>query len=1100
MATERFPSTGTPIAHGRRAADTAGNGLVRLLKLGSGLPGMRKFAAFIAIALAALVGVRVEAAPPVQGKVVCGTPHTARESVFLHQQRLLGDPDLGRREIGSFAPFRDVDDVVVLEATSDIVADPNPLDLSNRSVTITSANGRFSVQTAISPISAVAGQNGVALELDDDDFVVVWLPFEFPYYGETYTRMYVHSDGNLSFLYPEWSSTTRNFSRAASGPPRIAPLFRDLDPSKGGQMRLDVSGTHVSVTWHQVPVFVDEGEPAGAPQTTQVTLRESGTIQFRYGVVNAADAVVGIFPGSAGDASPVDWSLAGTTQISGDAQALAEVFIDERTLDEFTISHAFFRGHDDVYDSLIVFNDVGFEASEYSLAHAYGVRNQVRGIGEPTIDSGQIFGSPRRLSAFVNMGAVDDYPQLPHQALPSLPHASLLSILAHEVGHRFLAYTAFKDPATQSRSTAILGRQLAHWSFFFHSGASVLEGNSIRDNGPDESPRFETVAATQTFSQLDQYLMGFRDRSEVAPMFLVENPTGSRRIGVAARTPEVGVKFDGDRKEVLVDHIIDQVGERRPDATVAQRHFRQAFVLLTDDADAPSAEALTKLRRLQANWRAYLRIHTESRANVQTGLVKMLHLSTWPAGGVVAGSTGTARVEIAEARDTDLTVALTLDRAIAGMPSTVTIPAGELVSAFQIKGMNAGLSTLTARAVGEAGYDEAVTKLVVRADAAGLELERMHRPTVYGVASEPVPYQLRYRVRDENLVPYTGVELAFAVAGEGAPMVPNARTGFDGEAGVDWILGSTSSAQELTASLVGDSAATDTTEAIVSPSAPSIADDGLVNAASSLAPGSGRGFAPGSLVTVSGTALAAEVATAQTLRGFTRQPGLDVPEGVPEESLPNLPPQYEDLELPVLLAGTRVVVQGLEVPLLAVSPTHATFQVPFGYQAGLTQILVSSRFGETDAVPFRISPVQPGIFADRVGVGSGNPVIGSSPGVGTQPRAGGLLEIYATGLGAVVPDGRTGMPGTAVPVQRVAAETAAWVDDAEVEVVSSALAPLEVGVYRVVIRLPDDLSAGEHAVRVAAAGVQSNAITFTSVAAEGQQGRAPPPTPSPPSG
>ena len=1060
---------------------------------------MRKLAASVAIALAALAGGRLDAAPPVHGKVVCGTPHTARESLFLHQQRLLGDPDLGRRELGSFAPFRDADDIVVIEATSDIVADPHPLDLSNRSVTITSANGRFRVQTAITPISATAGQSGVALDLEDDDFVAVWLPFEFPYYGETYTKMYVHSDGNVSFVYPEWSSTTRNFSRVAGGPPRIAPLFRDLDPSKGGQMRLAVSGDRASVTWHQVPVFVDEGEPAGAPQTAQVTLRENGTIQFAYGVVNAPDAVVGIFPGNAGDASAVDWSVAGTRTLD-DSQALAEVFIDERTLDEFAIAHAFFRGHDDAYDSLIVFNDVGFGASEYSLAHAYAVRNEVKGIGEFAVDSGRIFGSPRRLSAFVNMGGIEDYPRLPHQPLGTLPHASLLSILAHEVGHRFLAYTAFRDPETRRRSTAILGRQLAHWSFFFHTGASVLEGNSIRDHGPGESPRFETVAATQTYSELDQYLMGFRAPSEVGAMFLVENPAGPTRIGVAARTPEVGVRFDGDRKEVLVEHIIDHVGERRPDSTVAQRHFRHAFVLLTENADSPSPEALTKLRRLQANWRAYLTSHTESRANVETGLVKMLHLSTWPAGGVVAGSTGTARVEIAEARSADLTVQLTLDSAIARVPSTVTIPAERLFAEFDITGIDTGVSNFTARAASDAGYDEAVTKLVVRADAAGLELERIHRSTVYGVASQLVPYELRYRVRDENLVPYTGVELAFTVASEGAPTVPNARTGFNGEVGVDWTLGSTSVSQSLTASLVGDAAATDTTEAVVSPTAPSVAANGLVNAASSRAPESGKGFAPGSLVNVSGTGLAAEAKAAQSLRGFTGQPGLEVPEGVPEESLPDAPPQYDSLELPVVLGGTRVVVRGLQVPLLSVSPTHATFQVPFGYREGLTQILVSTPFGETDPAPFRISPAQPGIFPDRVGPASDNVVIGSSPGAGTQPKAGGALEIYATGLGAVEPDGRTGMPGTAVPVQRVEAETTAWVDDTEVDVMASALAPLEVGVYRVVVRLPDNLSAGEHTVKIAAGGVQSNAVTFTSVGSDGQQGTMPRPTPSPPSG
>ena len=57
-----------------------------------------------------------------------------------------------------------------------------------------------------------------------------------------------------------------------------------------------------------------------------------------------------------------------------------------------------------------------------------------------------------------------------------------VSVLGQEVGHRWLAYFDFRDHNRQ-QSDALLGRQLAHWSFFMDSDASVMEGNDIEDLG-----------------------------------------------------------------------------------------------------------------------------------------------------------------------------------------------------------------------------------------------------------------------------------------------------------------------------------------------------------------------------------------------------------------------------------------------------------------------------------------------------------------------------------------------------------------------------------------------------------------------------------------
>ena len=62
-----------------------------------------------------------------------------------------------------------------------------------------------------------------------------------------------------------------------------------------------------------------------------------------------------------------------------------------------------------------------------------------------------------------------------------------LSLLGHEVGHRWLAFLDFSNH-DRRRSSELLGRDYAHWSFFFDSDASVMEGNDIEALGGGAFP------------------------------------------------------------------------------------------------------------------------------------------------------------------------------------------------------------------------------------------------------------------------------------------------------------------------------------------------------------------------------------------------------------------------------------------------------------------------------------------------------------------------------------------------------------------------------------------------------------------------------------
>ena len=104
--------------------------------------------------------------------------------------------------------------------------------------------------------------------LGDDDSALVPLPFPFPFFGASYRQVYINSDGNLTFLAAESASTARLTGRVTGGPPRIAPLFDDLDPSRtaGGVRKMPLIVTPRSLCEAQ-PLLVISTKPCAISPT-----------------------------------------------------------------------------------------------------------------------------------------------------------------------------------------------------------------------------------------------------------------------------------------------------------------------------------------------------------------------------------------------------------------------------------------------------------------------------------------------------------------------------------------------------------------------------------------------------------------------------------------------------------------------------------------------------------------------------------------------------------------------------------------------------------------------------------------------------------------
>lgn len=949
--------------------------------------------------------------------VVCGTrPGVWKEEQFLHRQsvrsRALRRAALGLKaaQQPAAAAVRAIGNIAVLDDADGVVSRRNEFSLDQRTVSFLPGPGAagYRYQTGEASYDAAAAAAGARLPLQDDDSRLVPLPFPFPFFGDTHREVWVNSDGNLTFTAADKESTERSLGRVTAGPPRIAPLFDDLDPSQSAQgVRVLSEAGRFVVSWPQVPEWVESG--VGAPQTFQVTLYPDGRIAFAFNGASPAEAVVGIAPGATRGASTL---VSFIRDVSGEyAGAVAERFSGRLELDTTTAAQKFYAANEDAYDYLVFFNNMEIDAASGAVAWESTVRNTGEGFGDQPVDVGREFGSRARLQSIMNMGPLQQYPNEPNLPVTrrALTGDTPLTILAHEAGHRFLAYASVRDPLDPF-ARPMLGYQSAHWGFGFNSDASLLEGNRIRDNGEFTSPRFETTGTVEHFSPLDQYLMGLRGPADVEPEHELFYTTDT--LPSIGGLPRRGVKFDGNRRNVRLDEIRQAAGRRTPDHTVAQRRFRFAFILVVREGTEPSASDLARLEAFRAGFEEFFARATSYRAVADTALRLNLGLSVFPAAGVLAGRTGTARVTVDTPPAAPLAIELRTETGAAGVPRSVTIPAGGASAEFTITGIRPGVEELLAVPAGQA-YGAAAARINVAAPA-DVKL------TLVSEGPDPVSV----RVTDINGIPYPGVRVQASPSQGGAVEAPSAVSGENGIATFRWTP-APSGSNRLQLSVDGAAASLAVEVARVA---------SVVNAAS-FEPA----VAPGSLATVFGANLKA---------------------GAPASA---------GLPLPDTLDGVRVLLDGSPVPLLYASAAQVNFLVPSGQREGVVDLVVQNASIATAAVRVRVVPVAPAVFFDPVS-GYGAILNANTPETTAQRPAprGGYLEIYCTGLGPVALS-KEGLPLTTLrPQVSIGGVTA--------PVVYSGMAPGFPGLYQVNVRVPQAAPSGAPPLSIVLEGVRGNEV------------------------
>ena len=182
------------------------------------------------------------------------------------------------------------------------------------------------------------------------------------------------------------------------------------------------------------------------------------------------------------------------------------------------------------------------------------------------------------------------------------------------------------------------------------------------------------------------------------------------------------------------------------------------------------------------------------------------------------------------------------------------------------------------------------------------------------------------------------------------------------------------------------------------------------------------------------------------------------------------------------MGGLSATLGDFDVPLFFTSGGQVNAQVPFELPPDSSAQLVV-QVGEAFTVPetINLSAVQPGIFAvNQSGSGPGaildvnfDLVSSSNP-----VRAGDVIQVYCTGLGATSPPVSSGEPSPSSPLATVVTPVTATVDGLSAPVLFNGLAPLFVGLYQVNVQVPAGVGSGEVDLVLTQGGVNSNTVTI----------------------
>ena len=165
-------------------------------------------------------------------------------------------------------------------------------DLANTSLLLTPAATANRYAACKSSIAALPTDAAAAtvLTLGDDDSVEIRPSRPLSIYGRALSSLFVGSNGYVSGARDTgWSPSARaHFEQA-----RVAPLFDDLSPQRGGRVSWQELADRVAVTWTDVPPYRGEGK-----STFQAELFFDGRVRMSWLGLAPDHALIGLSEGA----------------------------------------------------------------------------------------------------------------------------------------------------------------------------------------------------------------------------------------------------------------------------------------------------------------------------------------------------------------------------------------------------------------------------------------------------------------------------------------------------------------------------------------------------------------------------------------------------------------------------------------------------------------------------------------------------------------------------------------------------------------------------------------------------------------------------------
>lgn len=505
------------------------------------------------------------------------------------------------------------DDVWVAEDDGSIlISGINPFDTDQHTFHFVPVGGGYDITAVPFNFDSDLGTN---LLLGDDENATVNLSFTFNYFGVAWSDVHVNANGIVSFgadVNPGGFYDNNDF---LSETPKIAAYFLDLNPAQQGGVFQKSESNKTTLTWNNVREFEIVNS-----NTLQLVLRADGSFDVTFNGIDAKIAATGtpitfgIHPGGTAHLETISFS----DDLPFSSAAHTGLFenymnITQPMVNDVALMQNFYRTFPDSFFQFIFFTN--FPQTLLGFANEVTIKNSAQGIGVRISDDSGLFGSNGVLESRCNMNQLDAWPANPKQRF-FRGENNFLTIMGQEAGHRWGAFVNFID-ADGNKSNLILGRADAHWSYFFDSDHSSLEGGNWQ---PLSDNTFTTPTQIDFFSELDEYLMGLRTPEEVAPRIFVSSATNNLPDRRALGTPVRGSTATGTAVEVTIEAIIAAEGPRLPAEADVQKDLRQAFILVTQNGGAPPQSDLDKIAAFRKAWEDYFEVSVDGRFTINTSL------------------------------------------------------------------------------------------------------------------------------------------------------------------------------------------------------------------------------------------------------------------------------------------------------------------------------------------------------------------------------------------------------------------------------------------------------------------------------------------------